>query len=506
MTSRRSVDREDVRRQIGFALQNELMQGHCYALMHTICQAASRKLRISRDVVEEHAREMDEFYVFDRYITLAELDNAEEVVAERVAQLLKVQNDLVSRAFRSGPNDEIQLDKQQDRAIDLMNASAIGLVTGPPGSGKTTIIQFVLKEFHARGVLYALAAPTGKAAIRLQETSNRPAFTIHRLLQWTPFGFVHNENNPLPHEAILVDESSMIDIKLCADLLRATDPDRTRIIFIGDADQLPPVGPGAPFRDLIASSKVPTIYLDTVHRAAKKSWIYRNAPSILKGEGIELEDTDDFEFHEMETEDGDCLGEAALGIVNSLLSKGFDAEEFQVLSPMRKREGGTLLLNRYLQGQLNPDSLGMQLKDDVFVSEGDPVIQVKNDYDLSVMNGEVGKVDSISQGERSLVVRFPDQPEPRYLRYKGTRDYRNLELAYALTVHKFQGSQIPIVIFLCHSIHRFMLSRQLLYTALTRARKCVYLVGDAAGVRHALRTIRDTQRKTRLLEKLLSRI
>jgi exodeoxyribonuclease V alpha subunit len=328
---------------------------------------------------------------------------------------------------------------------------------------------------------------------------------LHRLLEWSYQGFLRDEGNPLDADVVFVDESSMIDIELCADLLRAVRAGHTRVVFVGDADQLPPVGPGAPFRDLIASEQVPTVRLETVHRAAEKSWIYRNAPNILAGSGVELADCEDFEFHELGATDGGYLGAACLDIIHTLQAEGYGPQDYQVLVPMRKRDAGTSVLNPYFQEALNPGQRAFQLSADVSLSEGDCVIQTKNDYGLSVMNGEVGRIEEIDAAARTICVQYPALPgssDDGFRRYSRPKELRNLDLAYALTVHKFQGSQVPVVIFICHTLHKFMLSRQLLYTALTRARKRVYLVGDEGGVSHALRTIRDTQRRTRLQERL----
>ncbi len=207
----------------------------------------------------------------------------------------------------------------------------------------------------------------------------------------------------------------------------------------------------------------------------------------------------------METVDGDAVGEVVLDVLRELQAEGQSQDRYQVLSPMRKREGGTTELNQIFQQALNSNPIGMPLGDDLVVTEQDRVIHTRNNYDLSVMNGEVGFIDQINQAQHQLTVCYPDPDQEshnRYVRYSRRRDLSQLDLAYALTVHKFQGSQIPIVVFVCHSMHSFMLSRQLLYTALTRARERVYLVGDTKGVQHALKTVKDTQRRTFLKDKI----
>lgn len=389
----------------------------------------------------------------------------------------------------------LQLDPDQQSAVDMIRTAPCGVMTGWPGVGKTTTINAALNALDLAGrTNYALCAPTGKAARRMQETTGRQAQTIHRLLGWRGGSFDHNGMNPLPYDLIVCDESSMIEIRLAADLLEALQP-QARIIFVGDANQLPPVGPGAFFRDLIASEAVPVVWLQTLHRAAQKSWVNRNAPKVLAGETPELDDVDDFEWHHMDTADIDHMGEAVLAIIEDLRAKGADLSSVQVLSPMKNRKGGTVPLNTELQRALNTTKqTGWKVYEQV-LKPGDRVIQTRNNYDLDVMNGEVGIVEKTTDFE--LVVRFDDGP--RTYKHEAATD---LQLAYAITIHKFQGSQTRNVIVVCHSEHGFMLTRQLLYTAITRTQDKVFIVGDEPGLKRAINTFKDAKRRTLLKERL----
>ena len=382
-------------------------------------------------------------------------------------------------------------DLDQDNAVEMMCHEPVSVVTGGPGVGKTTCTRQACDWLDGNGISYALCAPTGKAARRMHEATGRQARTIHRLLEWSPEGFRRGAHDPLSEKRIICDESSMIDIRLASWLLEAVGAG-THITFVGDADQLPPVGPGAFFRDLIASGTVPVITLKTLHRAAQDSWICRNAPKVLSGAPLELDDISDFEWWQMEGNDAEHVGQVCLDIIKA---SERPLSEIQVLTPMKKRKGGTEPLNAMLQANLN-SSRGLEYKVwDQAIKTGDRIMQTRNDYNLGVFNGEVGIVDSITR--KNLVVQYDDM--------RVTYDHdaaKNLQLAYAMTIHKSQGSEWPAVVVVCHSEHSFMLTRQLLYTALTRAKGEVYIVGDERGLQIALRTVKDAQRRTLLQQRL----
>lgn len=379
-----------------------------------------------------------------------------------------------------------------------MCAEPISVVTGVPGSGKTSVTKEALAEFHKAGIHYMLCAPTGKAARRLSEVTGQPAQTIHRLLEFSYMagGFVRNRSNPLATDMVICDETSMVDIRLAASLLQAVDAGRTRICFVGDANQLPPVGPGAFFRDMIDSKEVPTQWLTKVHRAAAKSWVYRNAPKILAGAQPELDDCGDFEWHVFGHDQGAFIGQAILDLIKQHKLEGTDT---QVLTPMNKRVGGVTELNGALQSHLNPGSdYGWEINSQV-LRPGDRVIQTKNNYKLGVFNGEVGTIRRVDKHE--MYVDF----EGNLVVYDHASAY-DVQLAYAITVHKSQGGQYQNVIVVCHSDHNIMLTRQLLYTAVTRAKERVFLVGDEGGLQLALRTTKDITRKTTLKQRIVEHL
>lgn len=401
---------------------------------------------------------------------------------------------------------KLDFDAQQQHAVQLLLEARQGVITGPPGVGKTTCTRAALDELDARRQSYQLCAPTGKAAKRMSEATGRPAKTIHRLLEWSKGGFQRNAAFPLTDSLIVCDESSMLDLFLTADLVDALSP-QTRIAFVGDANQLPPIGPGMFFRDLIASKKVPTVELQTLHRAAAASWIYRNAPRILAGQGVEMSDCEDFEWHLAPDGDAELVVQAVEDIVQKLLAEGVPEDDFQVLAPMRVRSAGCQELNRVLQPlclahkkDLGWDRLPVRRigwgENEATLHVGDRVIQTRNNYELGVFNGDIGEVVTMGSGGR-VTVRFGDT----HVAYADS-DCRDLELSYALTIHKAQGSEWKDVIVVCSSVHGSMLTRQLIYTALTRAKRRVFLVGDQAGWRTALAKNQVQSRRTRLLERL----
>jgi len=396
----------------------------------------------------------------------------------------------------------IELDPSQQRAVELACAAPVGIVTGGPGCGKTTITRFALDRLDSRGRSYLLASPTGKASKRLNEATGREAVTIHRMLGFHPVdGWRHNRRNPLSADAVIIDESSMIDVELGATLFDAIHPRRTRLILVGDADQLPPVGPGRVFGDLIDSGMVPLARLNTLHRAAQGSWVYRNAHRVIQGQMPELERSHDFRF--VEVAESDAIVPKLCELMATTIPTEVN-DEAQVLIPQRTGPAGIEKANAALQRVLNPPRPGSTEKylerGGVRLRAGDRVIQTRNDYDLGVFNGEVGDITEV--GGKGLVVQYPDRPPVEY----STEKAGALQLAYALTVHKSQGSEWPWVVVVCHSTHTHMLTRQLLYTAITRSRKGVILVGNRKGIAAAVKDKVPPKRNTGLIERLRGEI
>jgi len=393
------------------------------------------------------------------------------------------------------------LDASQQRAVDLVCTARIGIVTGGPGVGKSTCLRVALERLDRVGVRYALCSPTGKAAKRLSEaTDGRKAQTLHRLLEYKPpGGFQRNERYPLEVDLVIVDESSMVDQMLFAALMRAVRPQRTRVILVGDANQLPPVGPGRPFGDLVDWGRVPTVRLEVLHRTTLTSWIHLAAQDLLAGRVPSLERRPDFLW--VEVNDPRWI----VPKLRTLVIDGFGRDgkladaEAQVLIPQRPGIAGIELANPTLQEALNPKREGELTwpRGEWEIRCNDLVIQTKNDYDLEVFNGEIGRVLSVDAS--ALVVDFPGHAEPSvYTREKAS----TLQLAYALTIHRTQGSEFPWAIVVCHSTHAFILSRQLLYTGITRAKAGVVLVGDRKGLERAVGNRRTEIRNTTLTDRL----
>lgn len=380
---------------------------------------------------------------------------------------------------------DFKLDPSQRAAVDLVCTEAFACIVGGPGCGKTTSLRVALDRMDAAGETYKLAAPTGKAAKRMSEATGRPAGTIHRLLEWSRGYFQRDADNPIEADAVVIDESSMLDVNLACDLFDACAPN-TRVVLVGDQNQLPSVGPGRVLGDLVDSGICPVAQLTTVHRAAAQSWICRNAPRVLSGEPLELEAFDDFRFFEV-----DSAADAAAAVRRVVTSSEFAGA--QVLTPQRTSACGVTALNTQLQAELNPDRGGGSWTiGERVLRVGDRVIQTSNNYSIEVFNGEVGVVRA---ADSVLVVDFGD----RAVNY--TKEHAlALELAYALTVHKSQGSEFPWAVVLVHSAHTYMLTRQLFYTAITRAKQGVVLVGDRKGLEVATGEKTPPKRNTALVK------
>jgi exodeoxyribonuclease V alpha subunit len=386
--------------------------------------------------------------------------------------------------------DTITLDASQENALAMMLREPLCIVTGGPGTGKTTILREALARIPNARV--ALCAPTGKAAKRMAEATGIEAKTIHRLLSFSPEDgeFWYGANEKLPFDLVIVDEASMVDVELFAALLQAIDERRTRLVLVGDANQLPSVGPGAILSDLVKSDLVPCARLTQVHRSAAESWICNNAPLILDGEPIDLSVRKDFRFVE--------VAEPA-NVAKFCGDELAKDPELQILAPQRNGAAGTEALNVAIQERFNalrPNDLEWGRKPDK-LRNGDRVIHTVNDYELAVFNGEVGTVVDIE--EKVLRVQYPDRQYP--VAYS-KQQAQALKLAYALTIHKSQGSEWGWVIVVVHSTNTFMLTRQLLYTAVTRGKQGVIIVGNRKGVEAALKCKRDTARNTALCDRI----
>ena len=396
----------------------------------------------------------------------------------------------------------LSLSPSQREAVRTALASRVMVITGGPGVGKTTIVRVIIEVLDKQGVSMTLCAPTGRAAKRLSESSGMEASTIHRLLGFGPNGFTVNSENPLEEDLIVADECSMMDVRLASSLLDAVDS-HSAMIFVGDVDQLPSVGAGNFLRDVIESGCVPVIRLTEIYRQAASSWIVRVAHQI--NDGIYPEFPEQFKVGETDClfieREPDRIEDTIVALVSKHIPHlGYDPRrDVQVLSPMKSRTGGVLAMNSLLQEALNPQTseLPSVKRYGARLSVGDKVMQIENDYGRSVFNGDVGFVTGIDREEGNLTVDFGDVSAIYAL-----NDLDGLVLSYACTIHKSQGSEYKVVVIPVTKAHSFMLKRNLIYTAVTRGKKLVLLVGEKGALFNAVKDFSTQPRITGLCRML----
>ena len=502
-----------------FELAHNLDNGHAFLPRRKLLPATAQLIELEgetealEDALEallERGEVIQETVANEEAVYLHDLYEAEQYVAFRLSEMAR--GEQVPPAGLDGLIDRIQAEQgivyapQQRQAVELAAASQVMLLTGGPGTGKTTCLRGVLALFEQLGLETALAAPTGRAAKRLGELCGMEAATIHRLLetQYDPRSgrlvFAHDEDDPLRADAVIVDETSMVDILLMRGLLSALRPE-CRLILVGDPDQLPSVGPGNLFSDLIRSGVVPMVRLTEIFRQAAESAIVRNAHGVNRGELPDLRDNK-HDFFFLRRKDPARAAETIVELVQTRLPQnmGIPPEQIQVLSPTRKRVTGTAALNRAIQEAVNPpapDRPERRFGEYVF-RQGDRVMQVRNNYDviwkdglttgMGVFNGDIGRIVEVDNRSELITVDF----EGRLVEY--TPDMLGeLEPAYAITVHKAQGSEYRAVILSVSDGAPVLLTRGVLYTAITRARELLILVGDEDVV--ARMTANDRQQR-----------
>jgi len=500
-----------------FVLQESTEEGHCAFPRKQLIERASILLSIPETRVKEAlGRETSEGTLVQRkiggrsLIYLAALDAAESLLAQHLSRLAVAPHPCPRINFEKavGWVEEllhIRLADRQRGALLKATQAKVLVITGGPGVGKTTLVNSIVKIFEAKRLRVRLAAPTGRAAKRMSEATGREAQTIHRLLEFDPGtgDFKHNQRNPLKGDLFILDETSMIDLLLAYRMVRAIPP-HAGLILVGDVDQLPSVGPGNVLRDLIGSDLFPVQRLNEVFRQAAESTIIMNAHRINSGEVPfwPLKDADnalDSDFYFISCEDPETAAELIQQLVQNRIPKrfGFDPiGEIQVLTPMQKGHLGARNLNLMLQSALNPSESGISRYGYRF-SVGDKVMQTVNNYDKDVFNGDIGIVERLHLEEQELVVRFED----RSVRY----DFEQLDellLSYATTIHKSQGSEYPCVVIPIHTQHYTLLQRNLLYTAVTRGKRLVVLVGTLRALTIAVKKVEARQRITTLKERL----
>ncbi|GCE02964.1 SF1B family DNA helicase RecD2 [Dictyobacter aurantiacus] len=403
----------------------------------------------------------------------------------------------------------MELTEKQREAVQVGYQQKVSILTGGPGTGKSTSLRALLMLLRTRKVDVALAAPTGRAAKRLTEATGVQAKTLHRLLEYAPHdnSYQRNEDNPLPHQFVIVDEFSMVDILLFYHLLKAL-PRTSHLLLVGDADQLPSVGPGNVLRDLLRSEAIPAVRLTELFRQAQQSKIVVTAHQINSGivPSPRIEAKSDFFF--MREDDPFRAQQLVLDLVQRRLPARYHFNpiaDIQVLAPMYKGAVGVKLLNERLQAQLNPNAPAQVEWGDRLLRVGDKVMQIRNNYDKGVFNGDVGFIRRIDRENLLAKVEFAEEAGPLLVEYE-FHELDELLLAYAVTVHKSQGSEYPAVVLPLVREHHMLLQRNLLYTAITRAKRFCVIVGQPAALEYAVRNDRVALRNTGLAERLLEKV
>ncbi len=528
----------DYRVQCGllYILTQATMEGHVYLPRERLLSRASELLLVEIDDVDSQLMNM----MMEKKIVIKETGAESRIYASQYYYMelnaakmlldLNVKTPLSETEYkqvlrRVEKLAELKLDEKQREAVLESVMNGLLIITGGPGTGKTTTINAIIRYFAAEGMDIYLAAPTGRAAKRMTETTGYEAQTIHRLLEVNGMpeddnagiSFERNEQNPLEADVIIIDEMSMVDIRLFGALLKAITAG-TKLILVGDVNQLPSVGPGCVLKDLISSEQIKVVMLTKIFRQAAQSDIVMNAHKINRGEQIAL-DNKSKDFFFLKRDDANVIISVLLTLIQKKLPPYVDADPYdiQVLAPMRKGLLGVERLNRILQEYLNPeeDSKAEKEYGDRLFREGDKVMQIKNNYQLEwevrseygvlidsgtgIFNGDMGIIQQISHYSETVTVSFD---EGRLVEYS-FKQLEELELAYAVTIHKSQGSEYPAVLIPLLTGPRMLLNRNLLYTAVTRARKCVMLVGSDEVFQYMIQNENEQKRFTSLTERIL---
>ena len=526
----------DFRIQSGifYTLLQSVQEGHVYLEENVLSERAAQLLEVELKDIEKYLMDlaMTKKVVLKQDGEKVRVYPAQYYYMEmNTARMLKELNinydepdDLIRRRIdKLEEETESTLDEQQKRAVAEAVKHGIFILTGGPGTGKTTTINAMIRYFLSEGMDIRLAAPTGRAAKRMTETTGYEAQTIHRLLEVSGSpeesskgGFGRNQDNPLETDVVIIDEMSMVDLALMHALLSSVVPG-TRVIFVGDRNQLPSVGPGKVLQDLIESHAFPVMMLTRIFRQAQESDIVVNAHRINAGEEVRL-DNKSRDFFFLKRQDADVIISVILTLIQKKLPRYVKAKmtDIQVLAPMKKGLLGVERLNRILQQYLNPPSVKKQEKEygERLFRVGDKVMQTKNNYQLEweiatkyglvvdkgvgVFNGDIGIVTAIHTYDETVEVEFDEKRKVKY----PFKMLDELELAYAITIHKSQGSEYPAVVIPLLAGPRQLYCRNLLYTAVTRAKKCVTLVGNETVFREMIQNVDEQKRNTSLAERI----
>ena len=480
-------------------------EGHVFLPEDALIESCAEALDVPVDAIAPCVAQLlseESIVVDDKRVYLPHLYYAEQGAATRCYQLSQVQRielgNIPAEIRAIEQRDGVTFAPRQKLALEKALSHNLLVLTGGPGTGKTTTIKGLIALLEARNKKIALAAPTGRAAKRMSEATGHEAKTIHRLLKFSPSEMVFEKNfdNPLEIEALIVDEISMVDTVLMNSLLRAV-PISASVVLVGDVDQLPSVGAGNVLKDVIASGIVEVVELNEIFRQAQTSRIITNAHAINRGEMPYVQNDRDADFFFLEVSEPDQVVETVCGLCTSRLPRTYrlnGIEDIQVLVPMYRGETGANNLNRVLQDELNPKGQEM-MRGGIRFRIGDKVMQVRNNYDRDVFNGDIGRVLGIK--DDILGVRFQN----RVIEYEFS-ELDELVLAYAMSVHKSQGAEFRAVVMPLTTQHYMMLQRNLLYTAITRARELVVLVGTKQALGMAVRNNRVAERHTTLSQRI----
>ena len=480
-------------------------EGHVYAEREQLLKTAKELLQADEEPITatlDQMIEKEDLVIDEEAIFLPPFYYAECGTANKLKRLIDTSSkDLFEEEVNIGKivqRTGIHYDDVQVAAIKQAVKSKVMVLTGGPGTGKTTTTIGIIAALQSIGLRILLAAPTGRAAKRMSEATGKEAKTIHRLLEYNPAeGYGRNDENPLDGGALIVDECSMIDIILMNSLLKAIPIDM-RLILVGDIDQLPSVGAGNVLRDIIDSERIPVVRLTRIFRQAMSSRIITNAHRINQAYFPDISNGRDTDFFFIQKEDPSLAAAEIVNIVKNRIPKAYhiSTNNIQVLTPMQRSVVGAANLNVILQEAINPE--GESLSRGGFkYRQGDRVMQIRNNYDKDVFNGDVGYIESVDMDDRSLTVRF----EERHVEYEDSA-LDELTLAYATTIHKSQGSEYPVVVIPLLMTHFVMLQRNLVYTGITRAKKICIIVGTTKALAYSIHNMVVQKRNTKLKERL----
>ena len=501
-------EKNDLRRcrsGILYTLSKLSEDGHVYSEREQLVKSAKELLQADEEHIVQALDQMieaEDLILDDEALFLPPFYYAEVGVANKIKRLLE---DSSGTLFDGTLNIEeivkqtsIQYDDVQVAAIGQAVKSKFMVLTGGPGTGKTTTTLGIIAALESLGQSILLAAPTGRAAKRMSEATGKEAKTIHRLLEYNPAeGYGRNDENPLQGGVLIVDESSMIDIILMNSLLKAV-PSHMKVILVGDIDQLPSVGAGNVLRDIIDSDVVPVVRLTRIFRQAQSSRIIINAHKINQGVFPDISNGKDADFFFIKQEDPEVAAREIVNIVKNRIPKAYhySTNDIQVLAPMQRSVVGATNLNIILQEAINPE--GDSLSRGGFrYRKGDRVMQIRNNYDKEVFNGDIGYVKEVNLEERTLTVIYEGRP----VEYEDS-ELDELTLAYATTIHKSQGSEYPVVVIPLLMTHFVMLQRNLIYTGITRAKKICIIVGTTKALAYSVHNMVVLKRNTKLKERL----